>query len=297
MFKAFTNILILLLLFSAIAYGEYNNGKIRGVVTDSLTGEPILGASILVIGTNIGAMTNPKGEFCTRPFEAGICSLRITSIGYKTKKLSDIEVLSDKTTLLNIGLHKSVTDLDKVVRVTGVKKGGGRKPRIELISKVWISQPDEHYKWIPKKYTCGGANVSPPLQIQHKLNKIKSLAIICNSTNEQGETKTHWVICNIPQDITELPENIEKVLRPSIGQGTSDIQPIQGLNDFGEIGYTGPCPQNDSTYRYNYYIYALNKKLVFSKRMIKNGITAKKLLKAIGKGSYYRPALVGKYKR
>ncbi len=64
---------------------------------------------------------------------------------------------------------------------------------------------------IPSKYTCDGANVSPPLKWTSVPEGTKSFAIICDDPDAPAGTWVHWVIYNLPANSRELPENV----RPS----------------------------------------------------------------------------------
>lgn len=111
----------------------------------------------------------------------------------------------------------------------------------------------EHGGVIPSKYTCDGANVSPPLQWGLLPPGTVTLAIISDDPDAPVGTWVHWVIYNIPSEDLWIPENI-----PCI-----ELHPdgcLQGMNDFKRIGYGGPCPPG-GTHRYFFKLYALDKRL------------------------------------
>ena len=103
---------------------------------------------------------------------------------------------------------------------------------------------------IPKKYTCDDLDVSPPIEWSNVPEDTKTVAIICDDPDAPMKTWIHWVIFNIPGDITRLPENVppEKELE----NGTK-----QGMNDFHKVGYGGPCPPS-GIHRYFFKLYALD---------------------------------------
>jgi Raf kinase inhibitor-like YbhB/YbcL family protein len=103
---------------------------------------------------------------------------------------------------------------------------------------------------IPVKYTCQGPNVSPPLTLSDIPEKTKSLALILVDPDAPSGKFVHWVVYNIPPEITELEENLEKKGRLANGI-------LQGINDFGQLGYGGPCPEK-GTHRYYFKLYALD---------------------------------------
>lgn len=138
--------------------------------------------------------------------------------------------------------------------------------------------------FIPKKYTCDGENISPPLEWNGTPEGTKSIAIICDDPDAPMGTWVHWVIYNIPSSVNNLKENIppEKVLE----DGT-----IQGKNDFKKTGYGGPCPPN-GIHRYYFKIYALNTALALTP-----GLTKGELLHAMEGHIISEGRLMGKYSR
>ncbi len=103
---------------------------------------------------------------------------------------------------------------------------------------------------IPTRHACGGEDYSPPLVWQNAPSGTKSFAIIVD--DPEGFNWVHWVIFNLPSDITQLTENIKTV-------GKLDNGSLQCKNSFGSMGYQGPCPPS----RHHYYctIYALDSTL------------------------------------
>ena len=97
-------------------------------------------------------------------------------------------------------------------------------------------------------------------------------------------TWVHWVIFNLPGNIDELPENVPKL--EVLANGAK-----QGKNDFGKIGYGGPCPPG-GTHRYYFKIYALDTEL-----SIESGITKTDILRAMKGHVLSEGQLIGTYKR
>ncbi|MGE5314964.1 MAG: TonB-dependent receptor [Acidobacteriota bacterium] len=79
-------------------------GKIRGKVVDSQTGEPLVGAAVIVVGTPFGATTDVNGEYQILKLEVGTYSLKSSYIGYQTITLSNIRVNADLTSEANFKL-------------------------------------------------------------------------------------------------------------------------------------------------------------------------------------------------
>jgi len=99
---------------------------------------------------------------------------------------------------------------------------------------------------IPAKYTCDGADISPPVKISGVSSSAKSLVLIVDDPDAPGGTWNHWVLFDIPQATTDIAEN-------SLPAGA-----ISGSNDFGRSQYNGPCPPAGGAHRYYFRLYALN---------------------------------------
>lgn len=139
-------------------------------------------------------------------------------------------------------------------------------------------------EFIPKKYTCDGDNVSPPLEWSEVPKATQSIALICDDPDAPMGTWVHWVIFNIPALVKKLSENIKaaKVLE----DGT-----VQGNNDFRKIGYGGPCPPG-GTHRYHFKIYALDKRIELTP-----GATKDELIREMGGHILAEGEQMGKYSR
>ena len=107
---------------------------------------------------------------------------------------------------------------------------------------------------IPAKFTCSGANISPQLAWSAPPAKTASLALIVTDPNAPRGTWVHWVLYNLPAGTRALPEGLS-----ALGQLPDGA--LQGRNDFGEIGYGGPCPPPGSPHHYVFTLYALDAKL------------------------------------
>ncbi len=102
-------------------------------------------------------------------------------------------------------------------------------------------------KEIPKRFTCDGENVSPPLAWTGAPAGTKAFALILDDPDAPSGLFTHWIVLNLPASDHSLPEGV----KPAANQGT---------NDFGKPGYGGPCPPR-GTHRYFFHLYALKGEL------------------------------------
>jgi len=138
---------------------------------------------------------------------------------------------------------------------------------------------------IPDKYTCQGQDISPPLAWSEPPEGTRSFVLIMNDPDAPGGTFTHWVIFNIPSNSRGLPEAV-----PTETQ-LSD-RTVQGKNDFGRIGYGGPCPPPGRAHRYKFTLYALDQ--LFD---LKAGVSKKQILDAMQGHVFAQGELTGMYQR
>jgi Raf kinase inhibitor-like YbhB/YbcL family protein len=110
---------------------------------------------------------------------------------------------------------------------------------------------------IPEEYTCDGSDISPPLNWSEPPAGTRSLALIMDDPDAPGGVFTHWVIFNLPAGSTQLPAAVPT--NPELSSGA-----LQGSNDFGRIGYSGPCPPSGSPHRYRFTLYAVDEVLELS---------------------------------
>lgn len=113
----------------------------------------------------------------------------------------------------------------------------------------------EHQSNIAKRYTCQGQDVSPPLSWSGAPAGTQSFALIVDDPDapDPAAPKTvwvHWVLYNLPADTSSLAEGTDE-----LPTGTGE-----GLNDWKQTGYRGPCPPI-GRHRYFFKLYALDTKL------------------------------------
>jgi Raf kinase inhibitor-like YbhB/YbcL family protein len=137
---------------------------------------------------------------------------------------------------------------------------------------------------IPEKYTCDDIDISPPLNWTSGPQGTKTYAIICDDPDAPMGTWVHWVIYNLPENQNELSEDVPPV--ENLPSGAK-----QGRNDFGKIGYGGPCPPG-GIHRYFFKIYALSEEL-----NVDAGVTKSELLKEMEGHLLSEGQLMGRYKR
>ncbi len=115
---------------------------------------------------------------------------------------------------------------------------------------------------IPDKYTCDDLDLSPPLTWSGAPAGTKTYVLIVE--DRDALNFTHWVIFNLPSNQTGLDEGVSP-------KGVLPKGAAQGKNDFGAVGYGGPCPPSGS-HRYVFHLYALDTRLALSAGATKQAV-------------------------
>lgn len=110
----------------------------------------------------------------------------------------------------------------------------------EMAKSLTVKSAFENGGKIPAKYTCDGEDISPPLYIEGLREDVKSLVIICEDPDAPMGVFTHWIAWNV-EPTSEIPENVPKT------KFVDEPKMVQGRNDFGKVGYNGPCPPSGGT--------------------------------------------------
>ncbi|KTD16411.1 YbhB/YbcL family Raf kinase inhibitor-like protein [Legionella jordanis] len=114
-----------------------------------------------------------------------------------------------------------------------------------------------HKTFIPKEYTCSGADYPPPLIWHDPPPNTKSFALIMEDPDAVSGLWVHWLVFNLPADCRELRAGIN-----ATGQG------VCGKNSWGKTAYGGPCPPS-GTHHYFFKLYALDTELTLDKNATK----------------------------
>ena len=114
------------------------------------------------------------------------------------------------------------------------------------VNKMRISSPEfQNNGLIPKKFSCQGEDINPQLLFENVSDDAKSLVLIMDDPDAPGGTWVHWVLFNIPPDVTGILED-------SVPDNA-----VQGLNSWPKNSYGGPCPPS-GIHRYFFKLYALD---------------------------------------
>ncbi len=139
---------------------------------------------------------------------------------------------------------------------------------------------------IPKRYTCEGEDLSPPLAWSDAPPATRSYLLMCDDPDAPAGTWHHWALFNVPATVPELEEGLSR---------DADVDAMrQGINDFGEIGYRGPCPpRGHGTHHYHFRLLALN----IDKLSVKDRAKCKEVETAARSHVIATAELVGIYSR
>ncbi len=143
---------------------------------------------------------------------------------------------------------------------------------IRISSSVFQGQ-----SFIPKEYTCDGKNINPALHIKDIPKETKSLALIMYDSDSPIRPWVHWLVWNIPPSINIIKKN--------------SIPGTEGLNDFGQFNYGGPCPIS-GIHHYNFKIYALDDLLYLRSNTMRAELERAMIPHILGSGE-----IIGLYKR
>ncbi len=167
--KTKIQIILSVLLITASVSGVLAKGTIIGVVRDAQSNEGLPGANVQVEGTVLGASTNVKGAFMIRKVPTGVYNLRISMIGYRTFRVTRVQVVEGDNAVVAVKLTESPVEIDPVV-VTASKwaqEAASTPSSIEVITTKEILKRN-------------------PIQIQDVLKTATGVQIMQENVNIRG---------------------------------------------------------------------------------------------------------------
>lgn len=112
--STFSILVFLMAIFSATLFAQSGQGKLAGEVVDAETGEPLIGANVLLENTSMGAATDANGKYFILNITPGTYDVRVSYVGYSTKILEDVRVVGGVTKELNVELSPGI-EMETVV--------------------------------------------------------------------------------------------------------------------------------------------------------------------------------------
>jgi Raf kinase inhibitor-like YbhB/YbcL family protein len=85
-------------------------------------------------------------------------------------------------------------------------------------------------------------------------SETEAFVLLCDDPDAPRGPFTHWVLYDVPGDVTQLDEGVPQENRLAWGG-------VQGRNSSGDVGYTGPCPPQGPAHHYYFRLYALDEAL------------------------------------
>jgi hypothetical protein len=163
---------------------------------------------------------------------------------------------------------RSLLALITAVCLTAMAAGQDGAPRVEAdpMSMKLTSSAFHEGQPIPRKYTCDGDDISPPLSWTGVPEGAASLVLISDDPDAPGGTWDHWVLHDLAPGLDGLPEAVP---------ATGDVPGggVHGRNGWGRSDYGGPCPPG-GTHRYFFKLFALDTKLGIGPGKSKAEVTA-----------------------
>ncbi len=104
----------LYLLFISLNLFAGTTGKLTGTVRDAQTKEPLVGANVILVGTNFGAATDVNGRFVILNIPPGSYSVRVSSIGYEAVVVENVKIIVDQTVEISVNLKQTDIILQEV---------------------------------------------------------------------------------------------------------------------------------------------------------------------------------------
>ena len=104
---------LLVLLVPALLFAQ--SGKLRGVVTEKATGEPLIGANVIIEETSLGSSTDLNGEYIILNVPPGVYSIKVSYIGYAPFTISNVRVSANLTTTQDVQLSSVAIQVGEVI--------------------------------------------------------------------------------------------------------------------------------------------------------------------------------------
>ena len=140
---------------------------------------------------------------------------------------------------------------------------------------------------IARKYTGDGEDISPPMHWSGVPEAARSVSLIVDDTDAPHGRFVHWLIYNIPAEISDLPEGVSSKASQFAAAA------MEGQNSFETIGYRGPAPpRGHGRHHYHFHLYAPDQPL-----QVKPGLDKQALLAAMAGHILDEGEIVATYER
>ncbi|MGE5859936.1 MAG: TonB-dependent receptor [Ignavibacteria bacterium] len=148
--KLFFSIKVLIFLFLTINPYILSQGVLSGVIKDSLSDKPLIGANVFLTGTSLGSATNIEGEFSVPGIPSGKYTLKVSYIGYRSKQIPI--TIANKPVKLNVKLVPDVIEGEEVVvtaqasgQISAINQQKSSNTIVNIVSEEKIKElPDQN---------------------------------------------------------------------------------------------------------------------------------------------------------
>jgi Raf kinase inhibitor-like YbhB/YbcL family protein len=160
------------------------------------------------------------------------------------------------------------------------RRGRGDSIILSVVADFALqSSAFDHGGPIPRRHSCDGEDLSPPLSWSGVPEGTRSLALVVDDPDAPAGTFTHWLGWGLDPGAE--------------GLGEGEAAPVEGRNDFGTSGYRGPCPPpGHGRHRYSFRLYALD-----SDPDLPPGAGKRELDRALDGHTRAEAELIGTYER
>lgn len=168
---------IMLSICMSVMYAQSNSGNIKGQVVDASTGEPLPGANIFLKGTALGSSTDIEGIYRVQNVSSGQYEMIVSYIGYQKQTIS-VEVLPNKTVMLDIKLGLAVFELGERVIITAQREGQAQAINQQITSDQIVNIISEQkIKELPDANAAEAVGRLPGVAIQRDGGEASKLMI------------------------------------------------------------------------------------------------------------------------
>ncbi len=214
------------LLASTVAQAG-TTGKIAGKIIDAESGEPLIGANVMLVGTLQGAAADLDGNYFVLNIQPGLYDVKVSAIGYSSVTVSKARVSIDLTTRLDFQLRGEAIAMDEIVvsaerplvqkdlTSTTARVGGDQIAmlpieNVETVVNLQAGVVDGHFRGGRKnevKYMIDGVSVvdafSGEFTVQAEVNAIQEVQVLSGTFNaEYGEA-----LSGVVNQVTKIPGN------------------------------------------------------------------------------------------
>ena len=159
---------VFIIMFSLQTAWAGTTGKLSGIVLDSGSNEPLPGANVIIVGTNMGASTNMDGKYFVLNVPPGEYSVRATMMGYGPVVQQEVIVNVDRTTTLDYTLSTAVLDVGEDIVVTATR------PLVEKdVSSSQSITTSESASDLPVADIMGAVSLEPGVSVDNQALEIE----------------------------------------------------------------------------------------------------------------------------